>query len=75
MVVCKMALIVKKKNAEKVKSKIRWWKWKEKSCQEVFRQKVTRISGGKDGLPEEWNKTAEMLRKTAKIMLGVTFGK
>ena len=33
------------------------------------------ILGGKDGLPDEWDKTAEMLRKTAKTVLRVTFGK
>ena len=75
MVVCKMALMVKKKKAEKVKPKIRWWKLKETSYQEAFRQEVTRILGGEDGLPDEWDKTAEMLRKTAEIVLGVTFGK
>ena len=75
MVVCKMILMVKKKKAEKVKPKIRWWKLKETSCQEAFRQEVTRILGGKDGLPDEWDKTAEMLRKTAETVLGVTFGK
>ena len=75
MVVCKMALMVKKKKAEKVKPKIRWWKLKETSCQEAFRQEVTRILGGKDGLPDEWDKTAEMLTKTAETVLGVTFGK
>ena len=75
MVVCKMALMVKKKKADKVKPKIRWWKLKETSCQEAFSQEVTRILGGKDGLPDEWEKTAEMLRKTAETVLGVTFGK
>ena len=75
MVVCKMALMVKKKKAEKVKPKIRWWKLKETSCQKAFRQEVTRILEDKDGLPDEWNKTAEMLRKTAETVLGVTFGK
>ena len=75
MVVCKMALMVKKKKAEKVKPKIRWWKLKETSYQEAFRQEVTRILGGKDGLPDEWDKTAEMLRKTAETALGVAFGK
>ena len=75
MVVCKMALMVKKKKAEKVKPKIRWWKLKETSCQEAFRQEVTRILGDKDGLLDEWDKTAEMLRKTAETVLGVTFGK
>ena len=38
MVVCKMALMVKKKKAEKVKPKIRWWKLKETSCQEAFKR-------------------------------------
>ena len=41
----------------------------------MFRQEVTRILGSKDGLPDEWDKTAEMLRKTAETVLGVTFGK
>ena len=36
---------------------------------------MTRILGGKDRLPDEWDKTAEMLRKTAETVLGVTFGK
>ena len=71
MVVCKMALMVKKKKSEKVKPKISWWKLKETSCQEVFRQEVTRTLGGEDGLPDEWNKTAKkMLRKTAETVLG-----
>ena len=68
MVVCKIALMVEKKKAEKVKPKIRWWKLKETSCQEVFRLEVTRTLGGKDGLPDEWDKTAE-------TVLGMTFGK
>ena len=75
MVLCKMALMAKKKKAEKVKPKIRWWKLKKTRCQEAFRQEVTRTMGGKDGLPDEWDKTAEMLRKTAETILGVTFGK
>ena len=37
---------------------------------------MTRILGGKNGLPDdEWDKTVEMLRKTAETVLGVTFGK
>ena len=36
---------------------------------------MTRILKSKDGLPDEWDKTAEMLRKTAETVLGVTFGK
>ena len=75
MMVCKMALMVKKKKAEKVKPNIRWWKLKETSCQEAFRQEVTRALGGKDGLLDEWYKTAEMLRKTAETALRVTVEK
>ena len=75
MVVFKMVLMVKKKKAEKIKPKIRWWKLKKTSCQEAFRQEVTRILGGKDGLPDKWDKTAEILRQTAETVLGVTFGK
>ena len=36
---------------------------------------MTRILKGKDGLPDEWDKTAEMLRKATETVLGVTFGK
>ena len=75
MVVCKMALIVKKKKAEKVKPKIRWCKLKETSCQEAFRREVTSNLRGKDGLLDGWDKTAKMLRKTAETVLGATFGK
>ena len=74
MAVCKMAPIVKKKKTEKVNPNIRWWKLKETSCQEAFRQEVTRILGGKNGLPDEWDKTTEMLRKTAETVLGVHLG-
>ena len=70
-----MALMVKKKKEKKVNPKIRWCKLKETSCQEAFRQEVTKTLGGKDGLPDEWDKTAEMLRKTTETVLGVTLEK
>ena len=50
-------------------------KLKKTNYQEAFRQEVTRILGGKDRLPNEWDKTAEMLRKTAETVQEVTFGK
>ena len=65
----------KKEKSRESKAKDMMVKPKETSCQEAFRQEVTRILGGKDGLPDEWDKTAEMLRKTAETVLGVTFGK
>ena len=53
IMVCKMASMVKRKKAEKVKPKIRWLKLKETSCQEAFRQEENRILGGEDGLPDD----------------------
>ena len=67
MAIYKMPLMVKKKKVQKVKSKLRWWKLKETSSQEAFRQELTRILGDKDGLPDEWDKTSEMLRKQLKL--------
>ena len=65
----------KEKGTESIKPKVQWWKLKETSCQEPFRQEVTRILGGKNRLLHEWDKTAEMLRKTVETVLGVTFRK
>ena len=48
-----------KEKSSESKAKIRWYKLKETSCQEAFRQEVTRILGGEDGLPDEWDKTAK----------------
>ena len=64
-----------KETSRESKTKDTMVELKETSCQEAFRQEVTRILGGKDGLPNEWDKTAEVLQKTAETVLGVTFGK
>ena len=53
ILICQMALMVKKKKAEKVQPKIRWWKLKKTSCEKAFKQEVTRILGGENGLPNE----------------------
>ena len=37
MVICQMALKMKKKKAEKVQPKIRWWILKKTSCEEAFK--------------------------------------
>ena len=60
----------KEKNREN-KAKDTMMETEETNCQEAFRQEVTRILRGKEGLPDEWYKTAEMLRKTAETVLGV----
>ena len=50
MVICKMALMVKKTRESTTKDKM--VETEETSCQEAFRQEVTRTLGGKDGLPD-----------------------
>ena len=47
----------------------------QEACQEAFIQEVTRILEDKNALLDKWNKTAELLRKTAETVLGVIFGK
>ena len=47
----------------------------QEASQEAFIQEVTRILGDKNGLLDKWNKTAELLRKTAETVLVVIFGK
>ena len=47
----------------------------QEASQEPFIQEVTRILGDKNALLDKWNKTAELLRKTAETVLGVIFGK
>ena len=47
----------------------------QEASQEAFIQEVTRILGDKNTLLDKWNKTAELLRKTAETVLGVIFGK
>ena len=48
---------------------------KDKMMETVNKRLKIRVLGGEDVLPNEWNKTAKMLRKTAETVLGVTFGK
>ena len=64
-----------KEKSRESKAKHAMVKLKETSCQEAFKQEVTRILGGKDGYLMSDPQTAEMLRKTAKTVLGETYGK
>ena len=36
---------------------------------------MTRTLGGREELPDKWDKTAEMLKKKAETVLGVAFEK
>ena len=74
MVIDKMTLTVKPKVKVNNEPKIKWWKLRgveEENFRELVREKI-----GEDAnqLPEDWVKTAELLRKTAREVLGVTTG-
>ena len=74
MVVCKMQNGEKEKS-RKSKAKDNMVETKGDKLSRSIRKEVTRILGGKDGLPDKWEKTAEILRKTAETVLGVIFRK
>ena len=63
MVIGKMTLTVKPKVKVKNEPKIKWWKLRgvegEKNFRELVREK---IGGDANQLPEDWIKTAELLR-------------
>ena len=73
MVVCRVTLQVRKRKREKMEPRVRWWKLKEETCQEKFREEVTQSLG--EVLPEEWETMAEVLRETARKVLGMSSGK
>ena len=76
MVVWKMAgSHSEKEKSREIKAKDTMVETKGDKLLRRFRQEVTRILGGKDRLPDEWDKTAKMLKKTVETVLGVTFGK
>ena len=55
--------------------KIKWWKLRGVEGEENFRELVReKIGEDANQLPEDWVKTAELLRKTAREVLGVTTG-
>ena len=60
-----------KENGNDSKAKDTIVQTEEDMLSKRFRQDVTRILGGEHGLPDESNKTAKMLRKTAKTVLGL----
>ncbi|KAK3507820.1 hypothetical protein QTP70_000887 [Hemibagrus guttatus] len=77
MVVCRMTLLVCKTKRSKIEieKKTKWWKLKkEESCEE-FRQKLRQALGGQVVLPDDWETTAEVIRKTGRKVLGVSSGR
>ncbi|MCJ8736373.1 hypothetical protein PDJAM_G00257620 [Pangasius djambal] len=70
MVVCRMTLMVCKKNRSEIEieKKTKWWKLKKEECCEDFRQKLRQALGGQVVLPDDWETTAEVIRVTGRKM-------
>ncbi|KAK3525786.1 hypothetical protein QTP70_007548 [Hemibagrus guttatus] len=76
MVVCGMTLMVKKKRSKiEIEKKTKWWKLKKEECCEEFRQKLRQALGGQVVLPDNWETTAEVIRETGRMVLGVSSGR
>ncbi|XP_051782811.1 uncharacterized protein LOC127527635 [Erpetoichthys calabaricus] len=75
MVVCRMTLEIKKGKRVRAEPRIKWWKLKREDCKVEFREEVRQALGGSEELPDSWETTADVVRVTARRMLGVTSGK
>ncbi|KAK3558466.1 hypothetical protein QTP86_018118 [Hemibagrus guttatus] len=77
MVVCRMTFMVCKMKRSKIEieKKTKWWKLKKEECFEEFRQKLRQALGGQVVLPDDWETTAEVIRKTGRKVLGVSSGR
>ncbi|KAI5091175.1 hypothetical protein C0J45_18381 [Silurus meridionalis] len=75
MVVCKMVLEVNKKRRRvRMERRIRWWKLKEEECSVRFREEVRQGIGGGEEVLDNGSTTTEVIRETARKVLGVTSG-
>ncbi|XP_051779985.1 uncharacterized protein LOC127526866 [Erpetoichthys calabaricus] len=72
MVVCRMTLEIKKRKRVRAEPRIKWWKLKKEDCKVECREKVRQTLGGSEGLPDSWETTADVVRVTARRVLGVT---
>ncbi|KAK3539596.1 hypothetical protein QTP70_010249 [Hemibagrus guttatus] len=76
MVVCRMTLMVCKKERSKIEmeKKTKWWKLKKEECCEEFRHTLRQALGGQVVLPDDWETAAEVVRETGRKVLGVLSG-
>ncbi|KAB5517594.1 hypothetical protein PHYPO_G00168920 [Pangasianodon hypophthalmus] len=71
-----MLMVCKKKMSKiEIEKKIKWWKLKKEECCENFRQKLRQTLGGQVVLPDDRETTAEVIRVTARKVLGVSSGR
>eukprot|EP00064_Thunnus_orientalis_P005610 superscaffoldBa00000558_g5624 len=74
MVVCRMTLETRKKKRMKAEPRIKWWKLKKEDCCVDFREELRQMLGGSEELPDGWVTTAEVVRETARKVLGLSSG-
>ena len=74
MVVCKMTLEIRKRRRARAEPRINWWKLKKEDSKVKFRDEVRQALGGSEELPDSRATTAEVVRETARKVLGVTSG-
>ncbi|KAI5628038.1 hypothetical protein C0J50_8276 [Silurus asotus] len=75
IVVCRMVLEVKKKRRRvRTERRIRWKKMKVEDCSVRFREEVRQGFGGGKEVLDDWKTSAEVIRRTARKVLGVTSG-
>ena len=71
LLVCWVTLETNKPKIANVGPRITWWKLKKEDCCEEFREEIRRALGGREGLPDDWTTTADVVRDTARKVLGV----
>ena len=72
LLVCRMTLETRKRMITKAEPRIKWWKLKKEDCCEELREEIRRALGGKEELPDDWTTTANIVRDTARKVLGVS---
>ena len=72
LLVCMMILETKKWKISKTEPRLKWWKSKTGECCEEFRDEIRRALGGKEELSGDWTTTVNVVRDTARKVLGVS---
>ena len=72
LLVCRMTLETWKQRITKAEPMIKWLKLKKEDCCEEIREEIRRALGGEEELPDDWTTTANIVRGTARKVLGVS---
>ena len=74
MVVCRMTMEARKRKRVKAEPKIRWWKLRKEDYCEQLREEVKQALSCCEKEMHEWSTVADVVRKTARKVLGVSSG-